>query len=56
MIDEGKSLFNALNAQKIYAMPDFYLQSLNVAGQSGKMVEVLTNMGSFFSAQNKVKN
>jgi len=55
MIDEGKSLFNALQAQKVYTLPDFYLQSLNVAGQSGKMVEVLTNMGSFFSAQNKVR-
>lgn len=55
MIDEGKSLYNALNAQKVYALPDFFLQSLNVAGQSGKMVEVLTNMGNFFSAQNKVK-
>ena len=55
MIDEGKSLFNALNAQKIYAMPDFYLQSLNVAGQSAKMVEVLTNMGNFFSAQSKIR-
>jgi len=55
MIDEGKSLFNALNSQKVYALPDFYLQSLNVAGQSGKMVEVLTNMASFFSAQNKIK-
>jgi len=55
MIDEGKSLFNALQAQKVYALPDFYLQSLNVAGQSGKMVEVLTNMGTFFSAQNKVR-
>jgi general secretion pathway protein F/type IV pilus assembly protein PilC len=55
MIDEGKSLFNALNAQKVYTLPDFFLQSLNVAGQSGKMVEVLTNMGNFFSAQNKIK-
>jgi len=55
MIDEGKSLYNALHAQKVYALPDFFLQSLNVAGQSGKMVEVLTNMGNFFSAQNKVK-
>ena len=55
MIDEGKSLYNALNAQKVYALPDFYLKSLNVAGQSGKMVEVLTNMGTFFSAQSKVK-
>jgi len=55
MIDEGKSLFNALQAQKIYALPDFFLQSLNVAGQSGKMVEVLTNMSDFFSTQTKIK-
>jgi len=55
MIDEGKSLYHALNSQKVYAMPDFYLQSLNVAGQSGKMVEVLTNMANFFTAQTKVK-
>jgi general secretion pathway protein F/type IV pilus assembly protein PilC len=55
MIDEGQSLYNALNSQKVYAMPEFFVQSLNIAGQSGKMVEVLTNMGNFFSAQNKVK-
>jgi general secretion pathway protein F/type IV pilus assembly protein PilC len=54
-IDEGKSLYHALNTQKVYALPEFFLQSLNVAGQSGKMVEVLTNMGNFFSAQNKVR-
>ena len=55
MIDEGKSLYHALSAQKVYALPEFYLQSLNVAGQSAKMVEVLTNMGNFFSAQTKVR-
>jgi general secretion pathway protein F len=55
MIDEGKSLYHALNTQKVYALPEFFLQSLNVAGQGGKMIEVLTNMGNFFSAQNKVK-
>jgi general secretion pathway protein F/type IV pilus assembly protein PilC len=55
MIDEGKSLYNALNSQKVYTLPEFFVQSLNIAGQSGKMVEVLTNMGNFFSAQNKVK-
>ncbi|SFV56545.1 General secretion pathway protein F [hydrothermal vent metagenome] len=55
MIDEGKSLYHALNTQKVYAMPEFFVQSLNIAGQSGKMVEVLTNMGNFFSTQNKVK-
>ena len=55
MIDEGKSLYLALNSQKVYSLPDFYLQSLKVAGESGQMVEVLTNMADFFSAQNKVK-
>ena len=55
MIDEGKSLYHALDTQKVYVLPDFYLQSLNVAGQSGKMVEVLTNMANFFSAQTKVR-
>jgi general secretion pathway protein F/type IV pilus assembly protein PilC len=49
MIDEGKSLYVALNTQKVYVMPEFFIQSLNIAGQSGKMVEVLTNMGNFFS-------
>jgi len=56
MIDEGNSLYHALHNQKVYALPEFYLQSLNVAGQGGKMVEVLTNMAHFFSAQNKVKS
>jgi general secretion pathway protein F/type IV pilus assembly protein PilC len=55
MIDEGKSLYHALSSQKVYTLPDFYIQSLNIAGQSGKMAEVLTNMGAFFSAQDKVK-
>ncbi|MFT7824431.1 MAG: type II secretion system F family protein [Sulfurimonas sp.] len=55
MIEEGKSLYHALNTQKVYLLPEFYLQSLNVAGQSGKMIEVLTNMANFFSAQNRIK-
>lgn len=55
MIEEGKSLYHALGSQSVYSMPDFFLQSINVAGQSGKMVSVLTNMGSFFSSQAKVK-
>ncbi len=56
MIEEGKSLYHALNSQQVYAMPDFFLQSINVAGQSGKMVPVLIQMGDFFSTQAKIKN
>jgi len=55
MIEEGKSLYHALNSQSVYAMPDFFLQSINVAGQSGKMVPVLIQMGEFFSTQAKIK-
>jgi len=55
MIDEGKSLFIALTTQKIYAMPDFFTQSVSVASKGGKLTEVLLNMGSFFSAQSKIK-
>ena len=55
MIEEGKSLYHALSSQSVYGMPDFFLQSINVAGQSGKMVSVLINMGAFFSSQAKVK-
>lgn len=55
MIEEGKSLYNALSEQKVYFLPDFFLQSINIASQSGKIVEVLTNMGNFFSAQSKIK-
>jgi len=54
-VEEGQSLYKALSTQKIYTLPDFFLQSLNVAGQSGKMVEVLRNMGNFFSVQSKVR-
>lgn len=55
MIEEGNSLYHALRSQKIYKLPEFYIQSLNIAGQSGKMAEVLTNMADFFSAQDKVR-
>jgi len=55
MIEEGKSLYHALNSQQVYKLPDFFLQSINVASQSGKMVPVLIQMGEFFSTQSKIK-
>ncbi len=55
MVEEGKNLYVALNTQTIYEMPDFFLQSINVSGQSGKMGEVLSTMGEFFSSQGEVK-
>jgi len=54
MIDEGKALHQALSVQKVYKMPDFFLQSVKVAAKGGKMTEVLSNMSNFFSIQEKV--
>ena len=55
MIDEGKSLYQALTKQNIYKLPDFYIQSLNIASQGGKIEEVLKNMANFFTAQDRIR-
>ncbi|ADV45342.1 type II secretion system F family protein [Nitratifractor salsuginis] len=54
-VDEGNSLYKALAEQNVYQLPDFFLQSLRVAGESGKVSEVLTNMGQFFSLQSRIR-
>jgi len=54
-VEEGKTLHVALSNQSVYELPDFFLQSINVSGQSGKMDEVLATMGEFFSSQGEVK-
>jgi len=55
MVEEGKTLYVALNSQSVYELPEFFLQSINVSGQSGRMGEVLSTMGDFFSSQGEVK-
>jgi len=55
MVEEGKSLAVALSEQKVYQLPDFFLQSIKVAGEGGKMVEVLNNMSHFFASQSRIR-
>ena len=55
MVDEGKPLATALNEQKVYSLPNFFLQSVKVASQGGKMVEVLSNMSHFFASQSRIR-
>ncbi len=55
MVDEGKPLAVALSEQRVYQLPEFFLQSVKVAAQGGKMVEVLTNMSHFFAAQSRIR-
>lgn len=54
-VEEGQQLYSAIESQNVYRLPDFFLHSLKVAGESGKMADVLANMGHFFSMQNRVR-
>ena len=55
MIGEGKSLYTALKTQEIYLLPEFFLQSIKISSESGKMNEVLITMSNFFSTQSRTK-
>jgi len=54
-VEEGNNLYKALSSQSVYELPEFFLQSIKVSGQSGKMAEVLKTMGEFFATQGEVK-
>jgi general secretion pathway protein F/type IV pilus assembly protein PilC len=53
-IEEGNSLYQALYAQEIYTLPRFFLKSLDIAAQGGKLTEALQSMGEYFSTQNRI--
>lgn len=53
MIGEGKSLYVALKMQEIYVLPEFFLQSIKISSESGRISEVLTTMSNFFNTQSR---
>ncbi len=53
-MDEGKSFYAALEAQRIVSLPSFYKQSIKVAEESGALAEVLFEMARFIEEQEKV--
>lgn len=55
MIGEGKSLYNALKLQEVYLLPEFFLQSIKISSESGKMNEVLVTMSNFFNTQSRTR-
>lgn len=54
-LDEGKSFYNALESQHIYALPTFYKQSVKVAEESGTLGLVLREMSTFLKNQEMIK-
>ena len=54
MLDEGKSFYQALERQKILALPEFYKQSIRVSEESGILQEVLLEMAIFLKEQDRI--
>jgi type II secretory pathway component PulF len=54
LLDEGKSFYQALEAQSIITLPDFYKQSIKVSENSGILQEVLLELSVFLKEQTRV--
>ncbi len=53
-LDEGKSFYQALEAQSIIELPTFYKQSIKVAENSGTLEEVLEELATFLKEQDRI--
>ena len=54
MIEEGKSFYAALEAQKVVSLPSFYKQSIKVAEENGLLAVVLKELSSFLKEQERM--
>ncbi|BCD63171.1 general secretion pathway protein F (plasmid) [Nitratiruptor sp. YY08-26] len=53
-LDEGKSFYQALDAQSIIELPTFYKQSIKVAENSGTLEDVLEELATFLKEQDRI--
>ncbi|MRJ03245.1 MAG: type II secretion system F family protein [Epsilonproteobacteria bacterium] len=53
-LDEGKSFYQALEAQQVIQLPTFYKQSIKVAENSGTLEEVLEELATFLKEQDRI--
>lgn len=54
-LDEGKTFYDALDAQKIITLPDFYKQSIKVSESGGLLESVLLELSVFLKEQDRIK-
>lgn len=55
LLDEGKSFAIALETQKVYEIPHFYLQSVKISENGGILSEVLEEMSRFIKEMEGIK-
>ena len=53
---EGKSFYSSLELQDVYKLPRYYKQSVKVAEESGRLGEILKELGGFIKNREKIKN
>ncbi len=54
-LDEGKGFAASLEAQKIYEIPEFFVQSVKISENGGVLSEVLEEMSRFLKEAQKTK-
>lgn len=54
-LDEGKTLYDALETQKVLKLPEFYKQSIKVSENGGLLVSVLLQLADFLKEQDRIK-
>ncbi len=54
-LDEGKSFYDSLEAQKIIKLPDFYKQSIKVSENGGLLESVLLELSVFLKEQDRIR-
>lgn len=56
LLDEGKSLSAALEAQNIYTIPPFYLGTLRASEDRGVLAEVLSELASYIQVGEQIRS
>jgi general secretion pathway protein F/type IV pilus assembly protein PilC len=54
-LDEGETLYGALEKQKVITLPEFYKQSIKVSEDGGILDEVLLELSHFLKEQDRIK-
>ncbi len=54
-LDEGKTFYDALDAQKAIRLPDFYKQSIKVSESGGLLESILLELSVFLKQQDRIR-
>jgi general secretion pathway protein F/type IV pilus assembly protein PilC len=54
LLDEGKSFFVALSTQKVYTLPNYYIQTIKISEDRGTLTGVLEELSIYIKEQQKV--